>query len=62
MILLADSKGHDQPAHMRRSACAYAQADLGLRCSHVLEDTFPHATFHFRMALPIVSSNTQYLT
>ena len=32
MTLLADSEGPDQTAH--------SQAQLGLRCPHILEDTF----------------------
>ena len=35
MILLADSEGPDQ-------TCADAQADLGLRCPHMPEDTVSH--------------------
>ena len=34
MILLADTEGPDQ--------CADAQADLGLRCSHMPEDAISH--------------------
>ena len=33
MILLADSEGHDQTA-------SKLQADLGLHCQHMPEDTF----------------------
>ena len=33
-----------------RSACAYAQADLGLRCPHVPEDTFTHGAAHMKKA------------
>ena len=38
MILLADSEGPDQTAEM--------QTDLGLRCPHMLEDTFSHGAVH----------------
>ena len=36
MIQLADNEGLDQTA----------QADLGLRCPHMPEDTFSHAAAH----------------
>ena len=38
MILIGDSEGPDQIAD--------AQADLGLCCPHIPEDTFPHGAAH----------------
>ena len=50
MILLVDSEGLDQTA----------QADLGLHCPHMPEDTFSHAAAHLIFNGSFVEFNTLY--